>query len=108
MPAISLVSCQGPQDRAVEDEMMHKILTTAVCFAALTACHNTPGIPRRAGVRALRAGSRRPGCVSPSSWRGLPSRSDSRPEDSEPSGDLTKYQYWNGDGGGHWVPNNPG
>jgi Domain of unknown function (DUF4185) len=22
--------------------------------------------------------------------------------------DLTKYQYWNGDGGGHWVPNNPG
>jgi hypothetical protein len=22
--------------------------------------------------------------------------------------DLTKYQYWNGDDGGHWVPNNPG
>jgi D-arabinan endo alpha-(1,5)-arabinofuranosidase len=22
--------------------------------------------------------------------------------------DLTKYQYWNGDGGGRWVPNNPG
>jgi hypothetical protein len=22
--------------------------------------------------------------------------------------DLSKYQYWNGDGGGHWVPNNPG
>ncbi|WP_082129394.1 DUF4185 domain-containing protein [Mycobacterium haemophilum] len=22
--------------------------------------------------------------------------------------DLTKYEYWNGDGGGHWVPNNPG
>jgi hypothetical protein len=22
--------------------------------------------------------------------------------------DLTKYQYWNGDGNGHWVPNNPG
>jgi len=21
--------------------------------------------------------------------------------------DLTKYQYWNGDGNGHWVPNNP-
>ncbi len=22
--------------------------------------------------------------------------------------DLSKYQYWNGDGDGHWVPNNPG
>ncbi|OBH09483.1 DUF4185 domain-containing protein [Mycobacterium sp. E1747] len=22
--------------------------------------------------------------------------------------DLTKYQYWNGDEGGRWVPNNPG
>jgi hypothetical protein len=22
--------------------------------------------------------------------------------------DLTKYQYWNGDGDGHWVANNPG
>nr|WP_231588353.1 DUF4185 domain-containing protein [Mycobacterium nebraskense] len=22
--------------------------------------------------------------------------------------DLTKYQYWNGDNGGRWVPNNPG
>jgi Domain of unknown function (DUF4185) len=22
--------------------------------------------------------------------------------------DLTRYQYWNGDNGGHWVPNNPG
>jgi hypothetical protein len=22
--------------------------------------------------------------------------------------DLTKYQYWNGDDGGHWVANNPG
>ena len=22
--------------------------------------------------------------------------------------DLTKYQYWNGDDGGHWVPSNPG
>ena len=22
--------------------------------------------------------------------------------------DLSKYQYWNGDNGGHWVPSNPG
>lgn len=22
--------------------------------------------------------------------------------------DLSKYQYWNGDNGGHWVPGNPG